>query len=97
MLEGLDKLFAESKLSSMKHGRERLREWINRSKMTQRQAAEIIDVSEVVISLWLSGDRTPELKNAVKIEQVSGIAVESWLLTEVSDEPEAVSVDGPKL
>lgn len=68
----------------MQSGRERLREWIDRSKTNQKQAAEILGIGEVFISQILNGERLPGLANAVKIEQVTGISVESWLLTEIS-------------
>jgi len=68
----------------MKTGRERLRDWIKRSQVSQTQAAKILSVHPVMISEWLGGTRRPGLENAVKIEQITGISVESWLLTEVS-------------
>jgi transcriptional regulator with XRE-family HTH domain len=80
----------------MKNGRERLRDWITRSKVNQTQAAKILGISDVVLSQWLSGGRTPDLKNAVKLEQLTGVSVESWLLTEVPNTAEPVSADGPK-
>lgn len=68
----------------MQSGRERLRDWIDRSKVNQREAAVILGMSDVFLSQILNGVRTPGLDNAVKIEQVTGIAVESWLLNKVS-------------
>jgi len=77
----------------MKNGRERLRDWITRSKVNQTQAAKILGISDVVLSQWLSGGRTPDLKNAVKLEQLTGVSVESWLLTSVPNTTEPVPVD----
>jgi transcriptional regulator with XRE-family HTH domain len=65
-------------------GPDRLKAWIERSKVNQREAAEILGAHPVVLSQWLSGQRTPGLANAVHIEQVTGVSVESWVLNAVS-------------
>lgn len=75
----------------MTSGRERLRDWIGRSKVNQRQAAEILGVHPVVLCQWLSGERTPGLSNALLIEHVTGIAVESWVLSPISEAVGAAS------
>jgi hypothetical protein len=62
-------------------GRDRLHAWIDRSKLNQREAADLLRVHPVVLSQWLSGARIPGLDNAHVIEGVTGIATESWLLT----------------
>lgn len=74
----------------MQSGRERLRAWIDRSKVNQREAAVILGMDPVMLSQTLNGVRKPGLATAIKIEQVTGISVESWLLNPVSatDEPE---------
>jgi transcriptional regulator with XRE-family HTH domain len=72
----------------MKSGRERLRDWIDRSKVNQTQAARILGMTPVFLSQILNGDRTPGLANAVKIEDVTGIAVRSWQITDVRDDEE---------
>lgn len=80
-------------------GRARLRAWITRGKFdSDRQAAETLGVHPVVLSQWLSGTRRPDLDNAVRIEQITGIAVESWLQTDLSDDsgPDPVSADKPQ-
>lgn len=81
----------------MTSGRHRLRAWIDRSKVNQNEAAKLLDVHPVVLSEWLSGyrGRKPGLTNALKIERVTGIPVESWTLTHVSAKAGAGSdVDG---
>lgn len=80
----------------MQSGRERLRDWIDRSKVNQREAAAILGMSDVFLSQILNGVRTPGLDNAVKIEQVTGISVESWLLTSVSRSDDAEPVAAGK-
>lgn len=75
-----------------KSGRERLRDWIERTKVKDYEAADLIGINPVVLSQYLSGSRTPGLDSAVKIEQVTGVSVESWLLTPESADDEAESV-----
>lgn len=75
----------------MKSGRERLRDWLGRSKVNQREAAELLGFTEVFLSQILNGVRRPGLENAVRIEDVTGIAAESWLLTDISDSREPVA------
>jgi plasmid maintenance system antidote protein VapI len=70
----------------MKSGRERLRAWIERSKVNQTEAAVILSMNAVHLSQILNGQRGPGLATAVNIERVTGISVESWLLTSVSDD-----------
>lgn len=80
----------------MRSGRERLRAWIERSKVKDYEAAEILGVNPVVLSQWLGGARTPGLDNAVKIEQATGVSVESWLLTEEHKSDDDLTVAVPK-
>jgi transcriptional regulator with XRE-family HTH domain len=80
----------------MESGRNRLRDWIWRSRVNQTKAAEILGVNQVVLSQWLNGVRIPGLENAVKIERITGISVESWLLTDVSKADEPVGASASK-
>lgn len=83
----------------MQSGRQRLRKWIERSKVNQNEAAEILSVHPVVLSQWLSGARKPGLESAIMIARVTGISVESWLLTSVStdtDESEQTAISANK-
>jgi transcriptional regulator with XRE-family HTH domain len=66
----------------MLSGRERLKAWVERSKVTQREAARILGLDHTFLSQILNGRRTPALANAVKIERVTGIAAEAWLPTD---------------
>ena len=72
----------------MVDGRTRLREWIDRSKMTDRAAAQLLGIHFTFLSQILNSgrDRSPSLKTAVRIERVTGIPVEAWMPTEVDDE-----------
>ncbi len=69
----------------MKSGADQLRDWIRRRSMNQHEAAELLGVTDVFLSQLLNGHRQPGLANAINIERTTGIAVESWLLTEVSE------------
>jgi transcriptional regulator with XRE-family HTH domain len=62
----------------MANGRERLRQWIDRSKLNQLEAAQIIGVDHTQLSHILLGRRRPGLDTAVKIERATGITVEAW-------------------
>ncbi len=77
-------------------GRERLREWMDRSKLNQRQTAELLGVHEVFISQILSGIRSPGLENAILIEERTGIPVRCWSQSELSESKEPSIVVGGK-
>jgi len=63
----------------MQTGRERLRQWIDRSKVNQLEAAALIGIDHTQLSHILTGRRRPGLDTAVKIEQATGIVVEAWV------------------
>ena len=77
----------------MESGRQQLRAWIDRAKLNQRKAARLLGVTDVLISQWLSGIRTPSLEKAIDLERHTGIQPESWLLTTVSESAESVRAD----
>ncbi len=62
----------------MMHGRQRLREWLRRSLMSQRDFAAKISVSDGYLSQMLSGNRRPKLEMLMTIEAETGVPVESW-------------------
>ena len=80
----------------MVSGSEQLRDWMDRRTVNQRAAAELLGITEVFLSQLVNAKRQPGLANAIKIERMTGISVESWLLTGVNesaepDSPEAVN------
>lgn len=75
----------------MQTGRKRLREWINRSKLNQRQAAELLEVDQTYLSQILSGKRFPGLATAVHFEGVTGVSVEAWVPHETGGQSEPPS------
>lgn len=72
----------------MQHGSSQLRDWQERRGFNQREAAEFLGLHEVHYSQILNSQRQPGLANAVRIEQHTGISVESWALNEISDASE---------
>jgi len=61
------------------HGRDRLRAWITRANLTQRQVGRLFGVHYTYVNQMLSGRRTPGLAVAVTIERETGIAVGAWM------------------
>lgn len=63
----------------MQSGAALLRAWIDRSGYrTQANVASAWGFSEAFLSTLVNGKRTPSLNNAVRIEQLTGIPVQSW-------------------
>ncbi len=77
-------------------GRERLAQWIERSKLNQTEAAQIIGIDPTQLSQILTGKRRPGLDNAVKIEAKTGIVVEAWVPIADDDEAEPEPTHGRK-
>ena len=66
-------------------GRDRLREWMDRSKLNQTETAQLLGFDAVFLSQILNGHRRPGLDNAITIERVTGISVESWSLNDLRE------------
>jgi transcriptional regulator with XRE-family HTH domain len=73
-------------MASIETGRDRLAAWIQRSKLKQVEAADIIGMDQTQVSLILNGKRRPSLDNAVKIERATGIPVHVWAASPIVDE-----------
>lgn len=65
-------------------GREQLKAWIRRSKLTQVAAAAELGVAPPILSQWLHGVRTPNLTKAFELEEKTGVPARSWMLSDVS-------------
>lgn len=74
----------------MHSGRERLRQWLQRSKLKQGEAAGLLGFDRSYLSQILGGKRQPGLASAIKIERVSGVPVEAWLPQRDGQPSEAV-------
>lgn len=60
---------------------QRLRAALEDREWTQARLGEEIHVSPGVVSRWLSGERTPSLEMAVRLETALGIPVEAWCVS----------------
>lgn len=80
----------------MQPGRDQLRDWMKRRGVNQKEAAVLLGLNEVHFSQILNGHRQPGLANAVRIEQRTGVSVESWALNEISEAADAVTVGSRK-
>jgi transcriptional regulator with XRE-family HTH domain len=63
------------------HGRDRLRLWIARTQLSQRQVARLFGVHYTFVNQMLSGRRSPGIRVAVTIERETGIPVGAWMPT----------------
>lgn len=73
-------------IPDMDAGREQLRAWMLRAKLTQREAAKLLGIHYTFLSQILSTSnkrRSPALATAVTIERVTGVPVEAWMPTPV--------------
>jgi transcriptional regulator with XRE-family HTH domain len=66
----------------VKHGRERLAEYIKRSRLKQYEVADLVQITAAYLSQVLSGKRRPSLPIAVRIQTHTGVPVESWMASE---------------
>ncbi len=69
----------------MPHGRDQLRDWMERREFKQREAAKYLQFDETQMSSFLSGRRSPGLTTAVRIERLTGIPVEAWMSSELAE------------
>lgn len=56
-----------------------LKSWREKSRLTLREAAILLDMSSSEVCDYERGTRTPGLKRAVKFDDVCGIPVRAWL------------------
>ena len=59
-------------------GREQLERWLTRSKLNQREMADLLGVHFTHVNQLLSGRRLPGLAVAIRIMRTTGIPVEAW-------------------
>lgn len=60
-------------------GIDRLRQWMKRAKLDQRETAELLKMDASLLSHIMSGRRRPNLTTAVTIEEKTGIPVGVWV------------------
>lgn len=63
------------------------KDWIDRSRMTQLEAARFFDFDPGFVSQLIRGKRTPGLENAVLIHKHTGIPPEAWVDTADGEAP----------
>ncbi len=63
----------------MQEGRFLLREWIDRSRLQDQQAADILGIDRGFLSQILHGKRRPTLPNACRFEDLTGVPVRAWV------------------
>lgn len=74
----------------MSSGAEQLSDWISRRAVNKTEASLLLGIDPTFLAKLLSGDRTPGLGNAIKIERVTGIAVEAWVSSSLDESDDAV-------
>ena len=62
----------------MTRGRRRLLQWLERSKLNQKEGARAIRLEKAQMNKIVHGIRRPGLDAAVKIERVTGIPPRDW-------------------
>jgi plasmid maintenance system antidote protein VapI len=67
-------------------GSEQLVDWMRRRGFNKADAARYLEFPAPYVSYLISGDRTPGLANAIKIERLTGIPVEAWTVDESGSE-----------
>lgn len=80
-------------LARMADGCDELKKWIAKRGLEQQEVAEILGCHESYVSQILHRKRTPALANAVRIERVTGIPVETWLPKRPPRPPKAPRTD----
>lgn len=80
----------------MQPGPEQLKDWMERRRFNQRETAAHFDWDETFVSALLNGRRSPGLSNALRIERETGIPVEAWASSELSESVEAGSAKARK-
>jgi transcriptional regulator with XRE-family HTH domain len=57
-----------------------LADWVKRRGSTQHAAAQFLNISESLMSMFLSGGRRPGRDLAVRIQDATGIPVSAWVV-----------------
>ena len=66
-------------------GRSLLLEHLQRSRRRRADLASLIGVSAAVVSLWCTGLRRPNRRNAAALEDVAGIPARAWAAERVDE------------
>ena len=74
---------------------ERLRARLRELGLTQLGLAESIGSSPANVSRWLSGERTPSLAMAFRIQGLVGVPADAWISLEADESGEHLAADVP--
>jgi len=77
----------------MQRGRYLLREWLDRSKLKQKDLADRLGISDAYLSQILLGNRRPKLELLTLIEHTTGVPVSSWVDTRSGELDQPTEVD----
>jgi plasmid maintenance system antidote protein VapI len=88
---GLDESLRLNRISDMESGADQLRDWMRRRGFKSSDAARYLEMDEPYISVLINGKRTPGLDNAIKLERLTGIPVEAWASSHLSESENASS------
>jgi len=69
----------------MNEGAIKLGRWMRRVDVTQKQAAERLEVNQSTISKWLAGVARPSHSTALVVERVSRVPWAAWWRDAASD------------
>lgn len=70
---------------SMQHGSQQLAEWIERSKLNQREAARKLGIHQSTLNKILKRTRLPGRHSAIAIRDTTGIPLDAWVETRVGN------------
>lgn len=56
-----------------------LREYLDNNKLTQRELAEKLDITEAAVSRYVTGTRIPSLETVIRIARVTGISLDEMV------------------
>ena len=59
-----------------------LARWLSQNDLSVRKLAIQLDIDQSNIYCWLDGRTVPSLKNGVRLEQVTGIPLKTWVKEE---------------
>ena len=57
---------------------QRLKDLLDKRGMTQRALAEKLKTTEVTVSRYVSGNRTPNIETTVEIADILNVSLNSW-------------------
>lgn len=60
--------------------------WRQAKGISQTAAANLVGVTQPTWSDWEAGKKCPHIKQAVRIEQETGVPVSAWLIRDAPDE-----------